>query len=189
MFPKNALTCSSYHSRVQHVINHHISCQSIIHTFLYSSLSSRSRPGIEPIHVAATLFLNCRSLCCACKVNLSTAYPNLSFFALNCFNRIASLPSPLMPTLVLSLPNALPLPPEAVLLRRSSPMRPSRSSERAISACSRRDSLSKCVEMRLRRLSSSGVSVERRLVLAESRADSGRRSKCCEFHIRTERCS
>ena len=32
--------------------------------------------------------------------------------------------------------------------------------------------------MRLRRLSSSGVRVERRLVFAESREDSGRRSKC-----------
>ena len=111
--------------------------------------------------VAATLILNCLSFCCACNVNLSTAYPNLSFFAFKAFNFTASL---IFPTLLVSLLIlALPPPPSFKLLARlSSPIRPSNNSDRAIKACSRRESLSMCVSIRLRRVLSSGVRVERR---------------------------
>jgi len=132
----------------------------------------------KPSHCAATLILSCLSLCCACNTNRSTAYPNLSFFPLNCFSRNASLlPSPLIPTLCLSAAPPLPLAPPPIESR-PSPIRPSSSSVRATRACSRRASLSMCVSTRERRELISGVREARRVDWAAWRVGSGRTSKC-----------
>jgi len=85
-----------------------------------------------PIHVAATLILNCLSLCCACNTSLSTAYPSLSFFPFICFSLSASLLLPSPPETAFS-PTFPPIDDDR-------PKRPSSKSHRAINACSLRSS-------------------------------------------------
>jgi len=127
---------------------------------------------------AATLILNCLCLCFACNSSLSTAYCNPSFFALICFSLNISLslaPSTSPPALVLARDDDR-------LLRPSSPLedsRPSSNSQRAMSACSRRSSRSRCDSQRERRELISGVSESRSERWADLREDSGRSSKCC----------
>lgn len=117
-------------------------------------------PSLTP-GCAATLILSCLCRCFACSSSLSTAYCNLSFFALICFNLRISL----------SFPPSPPSPPALALgsdddrlLRPSSPLdsRPSSSSHRAMSACSRRSSRSRWASQRERREFISGVKESRR---------------------------
>ena len=134
-----------------------------------------------PTHCAATLFLNSRSFCCACSTNLSTAYPNLSFFPLNCFSLNASRllppsPPPFTFTFTFTFAPLLPLAP--ILDARPSPILPSSSSLRAIRACSRRESLSRWDSTFERREFTSGVREARRADWADWRVGSGRSSKC-----------
>ena len=111
---------------------------------------------------AATLILSCLCLCFACNSSLSTAYCNLSFFALICFNLNISLefaPSPASPA-AFTLDSDEDRP-----LRPSSPpedSRPSSNSQRAMRACSRRSSRSRCDSQRERRELISGVRESRR---------------------------
>ena len=133
-----------------------------------------------PSHCAATLFLNSLSFCCACSTNLSTAYPNLSFFPLNCFSLNASRllpPSPPPPlTCTFTLDPPLPLAP--IPDARPSPILPSSSSLRAMRACSRRESLSRWDSTFERREFTSGVREARRADWADWRVGSERSSKC-----------
>lgn len=131
-------------------------------------------------HCAATLILSCLSLCCACKTSLSTAYSNLSFFPLICFNRSASLPSPISLSLPLPIPFlvVVPVSRPSSSAPPSRDIRPSSNSHRAIKACSRRSRRSRWVSTRERRDVISGVRVARREDCAVERADEGRISKC-----------
>lgn len=124
-----------------------------------------------PLYLPATLILNCLSFCCACIIKRSTAYANLSFFAIICFNLSASLP----PSLARCLPFESPAPDPL-----SSPWdrRPSSRSHRAIRACSRRSSLSRCVSTRESSEAISGVRDARREACAVERVEVGRSSKC-----------
>ena len=141
-----------------HLSNPHQDPQYALYTLL-----RQTNPDVP--HCAATLILSCLCLCCACKFSLSTAYSNPSFFLLNCFSLKASL---LPPRLALfTSPAPLPPPllesPALPIDARPSPIRPSRSSERAIRALSRRESLSRCVSTRVRRVWISGVREARRV--------------------------
>ena len=125
---------------------------------------------------AAILILNCLCLCLACSSSLSTAYCNRSFFALICFSLSTSLSVFSPPSLALLFP---PLNEDALLA--SSPLedkRPSRSSHRAMRACSRRSRRSRCNSHRARREFISGVRDARRSRWADRMEDSGRSSKC-----------
>ena len=114
-----------------------------------------------PPGCAATLILSCLCLCLACNSSLSTAYCSLSFFALICFSLRISLAFP--PSL-LSTPALARASDDDRLLRPSSPLerRPSSNSQRAMSACSRRSSRSRCDSQRERRELISGVRESRR---------------------------
>ena len=110
----------------------------------YPHTSSASFSLLVPTHCVATLFLNSLSFCCACSTNLSTAYPNLSFFPLNCFSLNASrLVPPSPPPFPFTLTFTPPLPLAPIPDARPSPILPSSSSLRAMRACSRRESLSR----------------------------------------------
>lgn len=139
---------------------------SIIIAFGFSSARS-----ISPLHFPATLILNCLSFCCACITNRSTAYANLSFFPFICFNLSASLPPSLARYIPLESP--APAPPSSLWDKR-----PSSRSHRAIRACSRRSSLSRCVSTRESNEAISGVRDARREACAVERVEVGRSSKC-----------
>jgi hypothetical protein len=134
---------------------------------------SSSFPRFPKVVPAATLILNCLCLCWLCKPNLSTAYPNLSFFCLSAFSLNAfSSPPPLAFTnlsrlrfffnpFVSSFDNL-----------------PSKSSERAIKAPSRRSSFEMCDSQRARRVDIAGASSAAREACAVWRVVEGVNSKC-----------
>ena len=123
---------------------------SVVHIAGFITNQSTPAPGC-----AAILILNCLCLCLACSSSLSTAYCNRSFLALICFSLSTSL------SLLSPLSLALFFPPlNEVALLASSPLedkRPSRSSHRAIRACSRRSRRSSCNSHRASREFISGV--------------------------------
>lgn len=152
------------------------------------AVSTRTNHPSSTCGCAATLIRNCLCLCFACSSSLSTAYCNLSFFARICFNLNISLAlaSSLCPP---ALARALaPESDEERLLRPSSPpddSRPSRSSQRAIRACSRRSRRSRCDSHCVRRELISGVRESRRDRWAACREDSGRSSKCFKRMVKS----